>query len=305
MTTNDFNDTFDPGLVDEIDQDTVEKNEIQFPIIQWHRGDPKFRKAGGMDYQGGFFVAENMAPADLTAYGWERTSWVHGDTDETEGYYIRDLTLALIRERKRWEVYDNNRRFNYAWKDYDKASVAGRATGRSHVLALIQGLEKFGPFVLTLRGMAGVHFSGSRHIKGVLTQFDAVVVRAANDAVRKAGKHGIMPRRAFWLTVGAARDAKGAPVFIEVGTGSDKSHMVIPVALGLPDKAEQVDLSKFFVGRELLAKTTAIYTEAETWAAAWDTIVPGSSDQQGQETAEPAANNVAAVTESVAEELGL
>lgn len=305
MTTNDDM-MFDPGMVDEIDQDTVEKNEIQFPIVQWHRGDPKFRKAGGMDYQGGFFVSENVAPADLTAYGWEHTSWVHGDTDETEGYYIRELSLSLIRERKRWEVYEENRRSNYAWRDYDKAREAGlRATGRSHVLVLIKGLEEFGPFVLTLRGMAGVYFSGSRHIKGVLTQFDSVIMKAANDAVRKAGKHGVMPRRAFWLNVGAARDAKGAPVFIEVGSGNDKSHMVIPMALGLPDKAEQVDLQQFFVGRELLAKTNDLYTENETWAKAWDEIVPGSSDQNQAEAEPVAANNVAAVTESVAEELGL
>lgn len=298
---------FDPMVVDDVDQGTVEKTEVQFPIVQWHRGDPKMRKAGGMDYQGGWFVPEAMAPTDLTAYGFERTTWMHNDQDETEGFYARELAIAVIRERRRWEVYDGARRLNFAWKDFEKAQVAGRPSGRAHILALIKGLEQYGPFVLTLRGMAGVYFSGSRHVKGVLPQFDAVVVKAANDAVRKAGKSGVMPRRAFWLSVGAARDEKTlAPLFVDVGQGADKSQMVIPVALGLPEKAEQVDLSQFFVGRTLLAQASALYNDVATWAAAWDSIAPGSTEgEQAEAGTESNGKPATAVTEDIAKELGL
>lgn len=295
---------FNVDVVESVDQDTVETSTVQFPIIQWHRGDPKMKKAGGMDYQGGWFIAENMAPADLEAYGWERTTWMHNNQEETEGFHAREIEISVIRERQRWEVWDGTRRLNYTWRDYDKASLAGRASGRTHVLCIVKGLESFGPFVLTLRGMASVHFRGSRHVKGALAKFDATVVRAANDAVRKAGKKGIMPRRAFWLAVGANRNAKGEPQFDEVGSGTDKSLMVIPVALGLPDKAEQVDLGQFFVGRELLDTTTQIYKDTETWAAAWDVIAPGRSDGIVEDET-PAAEKVTSVTADVAEELGL
>lgn len=300
MTDN----VFDPTIANEIPEDTIERSEAQFPIVQWHRGDPKMKKLGGMDYQGGWFVPENMAPADLTAYGWERTTWTHGEENETEGFYAREITVSVIRERKRWEVYDGPRRLNYAWRDYDKAQKVGRPSGRTHYLVLIQGLEEFGPFVLTLKGMAGMYFSGSRHVKGVLPQFDSVVIKAANDAVKRAGQRGVMPRRAFWLTVGAARDGKtNAPIFVEVGSGSDTSQIVPPQALGLPEKAEQVKLDEFFVGRDLLNRTTEIYREVEEWATAWDNIVAGSTEGEVEEAAD--AKPAAAVTEDIAEELGL
>src|SRR5688500_16110885 len=66
---------FDPSFVDGIDQETVERNEAEFPTIQWHRGDPKMKKMGGMDYQGGWFMSEAGAPTDMTDHGWEKTTW--------------------------------------------------------------------------------------------------------------------------------------------------------------------------------------------------------------------------------------
>lgn len=301
------NNGFSPDLVDAVDQSTVDRNEAAYPIIQWHRGAPNMKKVGGMDYQGGWFVGENMAPTDLTGYGWERTTWQHDEASETEGYYRRELTVAVIRDRKRWEVSSGGRRFNYAWKDYDEAQKAGRPTGRTHILVLIRGMEDLGPFVLTLKGMAGVYFTGTQREKGALTHFDATIVRAANDAVKKAGKRGMMPRRAFWLTVGAQRDEKGAPIFTKVGTGDNTSQMVAPVALGLPDKPDDAAMKAAFVGQELFARVSDLYREADEWAGAWENIAPGQSDDGGGNgDAAPAGRAAQPVNETdVAEAVGL
>lgn len=274
---------FNVDAVETVDQETVEKDEAQFPLIQWHYGDPKLKKYGGMDYQGGFFASEAYAP-DLTPYGWEKTTWTHQDGSETEGYYIRDIQVALVRSRRRWEVSNGKERGNYAWNDWDKAKAAqGSASGRQHHLMVIKGLEELGPFVLTVKGVAGMYLDGTSRIKGAISEFDKIVVRAANDMVKAKGSNKSFPRRAFWLTVGAARDGEGFPVFTEFGQGNDKSHLVMPVALGLPEKSSEVDLNEYYVGDELLKPFEEIYKEHDEWATAWNEIEPGSSEERAEE----------------------
>jgi hypothetical protein len=283
----------------------VERTESEFPTIQWHRGDPKMKKYGGMDFQGGWFIAESQAPTDLTAFGWSKVTWTHDNGDETDGFYIRELTVSVIRDRQRWEVFENNTRSIFAWKDYDSAKAVGRASGRSHTLVLIRGMEELGPFVLTLRGLASVYFFNRKNSpKSALGTFDSIVVKAGNDAVKRSGRKGLMPRRAFWLTVGASRNADGSPLFIEVGSGKDTSTMVVPQALGLPDKAEKVNVAEFFVGRDLLNQASTLWTEANDWANAWADIKPGSVEG-GDESAEKVKAEAAAkpVTEASEEEV--
>ena len=299
---------FNVDDVDNVDQSTVETNEIQFPIIQWCYGDPKFKQIGRQPgYTGGWFIAETMAPADLSQSGWNKATLTHDDGSTTDGYYVERMTISVIRDRQRWEVNDekNRRSLNYAWKDYEKAKAVGSPRGRSHVLVLIKGIEELGPFCLTLRGTAGLHFNGSQKVKGVLTEFDGIVLRAANEMIKKAGKKNLMPRRAFWLTVGIETDAKSNPIFTKVGEG-DKSKMVaLPVAIGLPDKHDQVDLNSVYVGRALLDETERIYKEADPWAMAWNDIQPGSSSASTSEQASAPASGGVAVTDEVVEGLGL
>lgn len=270
--------SFNPDAVNTIDQNTVENDGPQYPIIQWVYGDPKQKKAGGMDYQGGFFIAEDSAPEDLTQYGWERESWMHGDGSETDGFYCRLLNVSVVQMRKRWEVYSGGRRYTFAWNDYDKASEVGRPAGRTHVLCIVQGMEELGPFIITLKGMAAMHFEGTRNTRGILRQFSGTVIAAAN-AMSKKGR---WPYRAFWLGVQAAQDGKGNPTFTEVGRGNDTSNVVLPVAVNLPDKAKDVDLNDFYVGDDVLAQVNDLWTENVEWAKAWDTIEPGTTEGESQ-----------------------
>lgn len=270
---------FDPTAVEGIDQSTVEQVEQTFPVIQWNGGNQKMKKAGGMDYAGGFFIPEDAVDAELLlAAKWEKTTYSHGEK-ETVGFWRRELAISVIAMRKRWEVTVEGSRFPtlFPWDAYEQAKSYGRPSGRTHALILVKGLEELGPFVLTLKGTAAMAFEGGRNSPSVITAFAQTVIRRADmesdAAARKAGKPTGQrwPFRCFWLPVGAARDAKGEPIFTQVGQGNNTINLVLPVALGLPEKAEGVQLGRFYVGADLLRKTNELFNEAQAsgWLDAW------------------------------------
>ncbi len=314
MTTDLLNNTemeFDAGSVDSIDQSTVEENGISFPLLQWVYGNVAAKKYGGMDYQGGLFVKTDKVGDDvLTAAGWAKVERTFKSGASEEGYWKREAAISIIAERKRWEITGaDGKRQVFPWNKFDaaKAAIAGSAPrGRNQYLVLIKGLEDAGPFVLTLKGSAAMAFESYRDKDAVLSRFANTVIRAANAAsdaaAKKAGNAGgkRWPYRAFWLPVGAARDEKGAPIYAEVGKGSNTTNVVLPVALGLPDKAEAVELKRFYVGGDLLSRVNELYDASADWRAAWENIKPGAVEGNGG--AEPDA---AADKEREAEEANL
>ena len=294
---------FDAGQVDSIDQATVELSGPQYPVVQWHYGDTKAKRAGGMAWQGGWFVkSEFVDEAAMLAAGWTKEAWMHDSGSEEEGYWRREMAVSVIAIRKRWEVNGDGPRQNFAWNDYEKATAIGKAAGRTHVLVLIKGLEAAGPFVLTLKSSAAMGFEGGRNSAGALTKFAQTVIRRANmesdAAAKKAGKAGgkKWPYRAFWLPVGANRDKDGNPVFVEVGKDKNTKNVCLPVALGLPEKAEQVDLKRFYVGNDLLKQVNDLFSDNAEWANAWNNIIPGATDSGATvtpEVEEPALDDAA------------
>jgi hypothetical protein len=308
MTTNDLlgaGSDFDAGLVDSIDQSSVEGGGPSYPIIQWVYGDLRLKAAGGVAYQGGFFIkADKVDDAAMTAAGWTRQTRTFENGAEEEGWGKREAALCIIAERKRWEVTpaDGDRQV-FPWSKYDAAKGAanGKGTphGRTHYLVLVKGLEEIGPFVLTMKGSAGAAFESYRDANAVISRFANTVISAANAASDAAAKKAGKPAgkrwayRAFWLPVGAARDEKGTPVFKTVGKAPNTTNVVLPVALGLPDKAAQVDLKRFYVGNDLLGKANELFDAAADWRAAWDNIAPGSADNgsAAQEQAQQAATD--------------
>ncbi len=303
MTTdllNNNNVSFDAGAVDAIDASMVNDSGPMFPVIQWNTGDSKMKKLGtdSMDYTGGFFVkADAIDDAIMEAGGWVRTTWTHNDGTEEAGWFRRQMAVAVVAMRKRWEVYEAGSRrpqvFPWAGKGYERAKAAGRPKGRTQVLCIVKGLEDAGPVVLTLGGMSAMSFEGNRQSMGALTKFQQTVITAANDASAKAGKRGKRwPLFAFWLPVGADRDAKGEPSFTKVGQGNDTTNIVLPVALGLPNKPAEVNLNPFYVGNELLETCKSLWGDAElAWTHAWDNIVneePDTAEAQAAAEETPA-----------------
>ena len=279
---------FDAGLVDSIDQDSVEGGGPSYPLIQWVYGALTAKKIGGMDYLGGLFVkADKVDEAAMLAAGWTKTERTFESGATEEGFWKREAAISVIAERRRWEVAaDNGPRQVFPWDKYDAAKAAapvgGSPHGRNQYLVLVKGLEEAGPFVLTMKGAASKAFESFRDQGAVLSRFANTVIRAANAAsdaaAKKANKAGgkKWAYRAFWLPLGAARDAKGEPVYTEVGKPPKTSKLVLPIALGLPDKAEQVDLKRFYVGNDLLTKVNELYDASADWRGAWDNIKPGA-----------------------------
>jgi hypothetical protein len=284
---------FDAGAVDSIDQSSVEGGGPSYPTIQYHYGNATLKKVGGMDYQGGFVIKDGAVSAELlTAAGWTKTAWAHDTGTEDDVWWKREIAVAVIAQRKRWEVAaETGPRKVFPWNAFDKAKEAGRPSGRTHFLVLVKGLEEAGPIVLTLKGVAGRAFEDYRDSKSVITKFSNTVIRAANSAsdaaAKKAGKAAgkKWAYRAFWLPTGAARDDKGEPVFTEVGSGKDTKKCCLPIALGLPDKPEQVDLKRFYVGNDLLAFVNALYDSSVEWRTAWENIKPGTTEGNGEAAA--------------------
>jgi len=273
------------NALDGIDQDTVEEDLVGYPWIQWVHGSPQMKQLGGVPYTGGWFMPLDASGLDDEAEieGWERGSLMHSNGDESEGFFARDITVALIRSRRAWQVYgDGGRTQLFPWNAYDEAKAVGRPSGKLQMLCVVRGLAEPRPVVLTVHGSVSQAFSVSRTGDSVLNAFNRCVVTPANKLASKAGKAGRWPYRAFWLTVGPDRDKDGNPIFVTVGDESASSKVTLPIALGLSEKMAPKEIAQRFVGADLLDETTAYWRDAEEWASAWDemTDVTPSGDEE-------------------------
>ncbi len=309
LNTSDLNE-FDAGAVDTIDQSSVEGGGPSYPVIQWLYGDLKAKKYGGADYLGGFFIkADKVDGAALEAAGWSKTSRTFENGQEEEGYWKREAALSIVAERKRWEINPaDGQRQTFAWSGFEKAKEAngGKSpSSRTHYLVLVKGLEQVGPFVLTMKGAAGAAFESYRDANSVISRFANTVIAAANAASDAAAKSAGKPAgkrwayRAFWLPVGANRNEKGEPIYKEVGKAPNTTNVVLPIALGLPDKAAQVELKRFSVGADLLNVVNALFDSSAEWRTAWENIKPGTVEGNG-EAKEPVVDHAAADAEAAA-----
>lgn len=260
---------FNDNAVKTINQETVESEGSKYPAISFHNGDATQKKAGGVAYEGGWFIAESDAPADMTTYGWKKDSFIsRGKGEEIAGYWSPTISMSIICGRKRWIVGGQP----FAWNQYDEAAKVGEKEksaprGHQQYLVLLKDAEELGPFVLGLKGHVGMCFSGSRQYSstGALACFNRTVIASAN-ARTKPQK---WPFRAFWLAVSAAKDGKGQPIFTEVGKNGSASKVVLPAVMGLPEKANEVDLDQFYVGDDVLTQVNQLFDENQPWVQAW------------------------------------
>ena len=304
LKTNDQEFEFNPDAVESIDQSSVEGGGPSYPIIQWVLGDMKARKyPNSMEYRGGFFIKSDgkVDGATLEAAGWTKTSRTFENGTEEEGYWRDATALSVISERKRWEVGENGERKSFPWhrQGYEAAKAAagtGKPRSRAQYLVLIKGTAEtgpLGPFVLTMKGSAGMAFDSSRN-DSVLQRFEATVIAAANDKSAAAAKAaGKAPKkwayRAFWLPTGSDRNDKGEPVYTTVGSGDKTTNVVLPTALGLPDKAINVDLKRFYVGDAILKQVNTLFDEHVEWRAAWNTQTSAEDVATSEQTTAAAA----------------
>jgi len=285
---------FNANAINTIDQSTVENEGARYPIISFINGSPKMKKGGGVSYEGGWFVAADNAPADMTEYGWTKDSIMTQSGAEIEGFWGRQIEISVINQRRRWMVDGQG----FPWNAYEDAKAAGNPRGHQQFLVLVKGAEALGPFAITLKGHVGMSFQGARQYAqtGALSVFSKTVIAAANTKTKPAK----WPFRAFWLPVGAQKDAKGQPVFTEVGVAPNASTVILPVPVGLPEKAAQVDLNKYYVGDDLLTVVNQLHTESADWVAQWESKMSSDVGHRNGAHDEPEA-----VDADAASELGL
>ena len=285
---------FNANAINTIDQSTVENEGARYPIISFINGSPKMKKGGGVSYEGGWFVAADNAPADMTEYGWTKDSIMTQSGAEIEGFWGRQIEISVINQRRRWMVDGQG----FPWNAYEEAKAAGNPRGHQQFLVLVKGAEALGPFAITLKGHVGMSFQGARQYAqtGALSVFSKTVIAAANAKTKPAK----WPFRAFWLPVGAQKDAKGQPVFTEVGVAPNASTVILPVPVGLPEKAALVDLNKYYVGDDLLTVVNQLHTESADWVAQWENKMSSEAGHRNGAHDEPEV-----VDGDAASELGL
>jgi len=285
---------FNANAINTIDQSTVENEGARYPIISFINGSPKMKKGGGVSYEGGWFVAADNAPSDMTEYGWTKDSIMTQSGAEIEGFWGRQIEISVINQRRRWMVDGQG----FPWNAYEEAKAAGNPRGHQQFLVLVKGAEALGPFAITLKGHVGMSFQGARQYAqtGALSVFSKTVIAAANAKTKPAK----WPFRAFWLPVGAQKDAKGQPVFTEVGVAPNASTVILPVPVGLPEKAALVDLNKYYVGDDLLTVVNQLHTESADWVAQWENKMSSEAGHRNGAHDEPEV-----VDGDAASELGL
>ena len=278
----------------DVDQSTVDLEGPQYPFIQWVHGKKALKPAGGVIYTGGWFMnaAQGIEADDLAE--WTPGELEHQQGDATDGFFTRDLTVAVIRNRRCWRLRDGDQTRLYAWNEYERAAQAiptgGGLSGRLQVLVAVRGLEGLGPLVLTMGGSVSRAFAPGKSGNSVMNVFLRSVITPANTLNRKRGVKAAFPYRAFWLTVGPGREPDGTPVFTTVGQGNATSAVTLPVALGIGDKLDPQALGQLFVGRDNLALFTTWYLEAEAWANAWAAdALSGQREAQDEAAAETEA----------------
>jgi hypothetical protein len=300
----------------DVDQSTVDLEGPQYPYIQWVHGKKALKPAGGVIYTGGWFLndAQGIEADDLP--DWTPGELEHQQGDATAGFFIRDLTVAVIRSRRCWRVRDGDQTRLYAWDEYERAVKAipagGGLSGRLQVLVAVRGLEELGPLVLTMGGSVSRAFAPGKSGNSVMNVFLRSVITPANTLNRKRGVKNAFPYRAFWVAVGPDREPDGTPKFTTVGEGSAQSTVTLPIAVNLRDRRDAEDLGlggkltaqelgQLFVGRDNLALFSTWYIEAEEWANAWTAeALSGqrqAQDEAEEEAAEAEADNPAYVEE--------
>jgi hypothetical protein len=273
-----------------VDQNKVESQGPQYPMIQYVNGKSALRAAGNIMYTGGFFLpAESVQASELP--GFEAMTLEHTNNTSTEGWGARDLEIAFLRLRRCWEVRGESRAQYFVWKDYEGAQAYAQKNalsmpkGRTHVLVAVRRLEGLGPMVLTLSGTAARNFVGSRQSPGVMGDFNANIIRPASKIAAAQGGRGVFPYRAFWLRIGPERDVKGNPVFTLVGKKNAQSP-VTPLVYRGPLSPDENELDQLYVGRELMDIFDGYWEEAEEWAHKWDSFGKAEAEPEAKDDAD-------------------
>jgi hypothetical protein len=263
------------------------------PHITWkfgNKGVAEFLEGDALDtvaYRGGWFLADDtisrfsINETDLAENGWKRDKFTV-KAGKVEGWSIRTLEARLIRSRRRW-IKTGNESGALTWNaGFDFRQEGGKARAHLQVIALPRGLEKYGPFTLTMKGSAQMAWYGvgAWRGEGVLESIRSTLVASGNKLANSKGKgfHYMAfyaPIGVTYIEEGKGKSKQTVPNFIEMGQGSDTTFVVVPSVV-YPDDfdagpemtAEHV--APFMQPRETYAQATELFAEYEDWSKEWD-----------------------------------
>lgn len=314
--------------VELVDQESLLEDGPTYPTFQWRIGDPTNVAASqlradddgelAIAHAGGFFIAADRIDADeeeMIAAGFHEDSFITkpragGETGtEIEGWASQLLHIATIQKRRHLVVSDGDETRTFSSAEWDVAKEWGKPRTVRNFLVKVKGLERFGPFVLTLSGIAGMAFQGvgTHKSTGVLPLQRANILGPINAHLKAAKNPNRYGESSCYVPVGVEVadqtlkvgrknvPVEDYPVFQVLGKGNNTTMAVVPTYLGPgKDEIDAEGFAEFYVGREELLDNQDIFkNEAVPWVEAWDRqsgeiAVDGKKDEAEEDDAEMA-----------------
>lgn len=193
--------------------------------------------------------------AKAESFGPMRAPWQAAErfTDEA-GYETSRLKIIPIRKRSQayTEVTTAGLR-SKSWESHYKRDAGMRIY--TEILCYIEGYDDL--VVWPVKGLVGRAVTAKS--ASVFSDAKAVLLEAKKTAT------GAIPEFAFWVPITAPIGAKGKVVTTSTGYGSDVVLPQYDIAADTITRQTCVDL---YVGKAMLAKAAAAYTDSADWARA-------------------------------------
>lgn len=291
------------------DQDTIRISGIAYPWVQWISGDSDQDETANVRYHGGFFAPTesiDLAGNKLWTPSFIKRTDKTGKKIQVDGFYAKDLQIAVINQRHRYEVRasETGQAELFSHTEYDKADARAKQLQtinpqcapkkKSQFLIVIKGMEDI-PITLTVRSTVAKQMSGQ---SGLLQAFDRSVMSFVNSELAKAGTTNRLPMRRFWIHVGIALDAKGKPDFRPIGPKGSTTDMIMPTLWGIPQKLTMPYIQGIHTGADNKTKFDELYTSTIEWSKQWEGITAGSVGE-----ARPGQTSAGSVTATPAEKV--
>ena len=146
------------------------------------------------------------------------------------------LFAPLLKRSQAFSVDDVG---NYTWHDHWQKGLKLY----TEVVCLLKGFEE--PVIFACKGWTAGRVVGAKN--SVVSEHNEFVHKIANQTAKAA-----LPPWAFWIPVGGSYNAKGEPLFVEVGNGQQKTQLHDIVLEGIKQPADRAMLTSLYVGKELM-----------------------------------------------------
>jgi hypothetical protein len=305
----------------------LESNQTEFngfPLIMWQNGDPGSAKMGldALEYVGGWFTGTwyrhndeivtripdgadktDYQEIDLAPYGWRKDYFSNSRGERVDGWYRRNIEAALICGRERWLVHTEDQKNTVlAFTNYKDAEKVGGPRGNQQVLALVKGMEAFGPVVFTFKGYPMMSFKGTREFMadGVMTNLRRHVTDPVAAKLAKPGqKPPHINYRSVWCPMGP-KVVDNKPQFIKAGKGDKSKMIVVPTYVGRKWTIEDIDLAAVYVGDAVNAQANQAFDDNKEWAGAWANLNGETDNAEASEAAKGKAEEAQSLNDMAA-----